>query len=186
MDLELNALRAVLAAYREVMDGSWPTLHPSMARKAPHWKSASEEELAAELAGYLRDASQPRSRVRVFWKVTPKLLFGGCNSLFAADAGMAAPDALIGLDDFDLRLPWAPQAAKFRADDEAVYHGEARLDIIEQQTSTEGLRWVRAGKAPIRTTKGPIGILGMYEILEPELGAKLHAAQQRRHAAASR
>lgn len=186
VELGAEELRALLAAYREVMDGSWPTLHPDMARNAAHWPVASRADLQAELAGYIRDASRPTSRVRVFWKLTPELTFGGGNSLFVADAGLSGAEELVGLDDFDPRLPWSRQAAKYREDDEEIYHGRARLDIIERQQSSAGITWVRTGKAPIRTAAGPIGIVGMYEILEPDTGRRLFTAQHQRAVARRR
>ena len=160
MELGAEELRALLAAYREVMDGSWPTLHPDMARNAARWHVASRADLEAELAGYIRDASRPTSRVRVFWKLTPDLIFGRGNSLFAADAGLTRPEELAGLDDFDPGLPWSRQAAKYREDDEEIFHGQARLDIIERQPSSTGITWVRTGKAPILT--------------DPRSGGRLH------------
>jgi hypothetical protein len=173
--------RAVLEAYRQVMAASWPDLHPEMAARATGWASATAEALAEELDDYVRAASAPDCPVRVFWKLTPDYKFGGCNEHFARDAGMAAAD-LIGADDFDRRLPWVHQAAKYRADDEAVVKsGRARLDIIERQKSATGsITWVRVGKAPIQTAAAVIGILGMYELLDQETGRKLFAKQSGR------
>jgi hypothetical protein len=173
--------RAVLAAYQEVMAASWPDLHPEMAARVSGWAVASAEVLAEELDGYVRAASAPDCPVRVFWKLTPDYKFGGCNEHFARDAGMAAAD-LIGADDFDRRLPWVHQAAKYRADDEAVVKsGRARLDIIERQKKATGsITWVRVGKAPIQTAAAVIGILGMYELLDQETGRKLFAKQSGR------
>jgi hypothetical protein len=86
---------------------------------------------------------------------------------------------LIGLEDFDRRLPWGHQAAKYRLDDEAVFKsGTPKLDILERQQSSTGITWVRAGKAPIRRSAGEvIGIFGMYELLDSEAGRKLFAAR---------
>jgi len=173
-----DELRAVLAAYKQVMEASWPTLHPAMAQRAPGWANASEEELQAELNRYLRESARPNGRVRIFWKFGEKLLFGGCNQLFARDAGLPAPADLLGIDDFDPKLPWNRQASKYRADDEQVFRsGTAKLDIVERQDQTAGVHhWLRVGKAPIRTANGAvIGILGMYEVLENDVGRRLYA-----------
>jgi hypothetical protein len=61
-----------------------------------------------------------------------------------------------------------------------VRTGEAKLDIIERQTSTTGtITWVRAGKAPVRDAAGTvIGIFGMYELLDSETGSRLFGDQQ--------
>jgi len=173
--------RAVLVAYQQVMAASWPDLHPEMAARASGWASADAAALERELQGYLRTASAPDCRVRVFWKLTPGYTFGGCNEHFAHDAGLAAAD-MIGIDDFDRRLPWVHQAAKYRADDESVVKsGRPNLNIVERQRSATGaITWVKAGKAPIRTSAGVIGVLGMYELLDAEAGRKAFAEQNKR------
>lgn len=45
MSTGAEELRAILAAYREVKDASWPDLHPRMAKGAPRWAIASEADL---------------------------------------------------------------------------------------------------------------------------------------------
>jgi hypothetical protein len=169
--------RAILMAYKRVMEASWPSLHPAMSARSSAWAAIGETPLQAELAEYLRDASHPDFRVRIFWKTGAGFVFGGCNAAFARDAGFADPAELVGLDDFDERLPWTRQASKYREDDEQVfYSGTPKLDIIERQSQTGSTLWVRAGKAPIQTAHGAIlGILGMYEILDGDVGRKLYA-----------
>jgi hypothetical protein len=168
--------RAILQAYRRVMEASWPDIHPSMAGRAASWGSAAPAELQSELARYLHESSES-GRVRVFWKLGPELVFGGGNALFARDAGVADPAALVGRDDFDERLPWTRQAAKYRDDDEQVfYSGRPRLDIVERQTHADETLWVRVGKAPIVSAEGDvIGVLGMYEVLDKDVGRRLYA-----------
>ena len=158
------------------MEASWPSLHPGMADGPRTWATASAERLDAELTEYLAASARSNS-IRVFWKLGKDFKFGGCNVLFAKDAGFARPSELVGLDDFDRRLPWRHQAAKYRLDDEAVFKsGTPKLDILERQQSATGITWVRAGKAPIRTANGEIiGILGMYELLDAEQGRRLFA-----------
>lgn len=97
--------------------------------------------------------------------------------MFARDAGLASPSDIIGLDDFDRRLPWGHQAAKYRLDNEAVVaSGSPKLDILKRQQSSTGITWVRAGKAPMRNAAGEIiGIFGMYELLDAEKGGRLFA-----------
>ena len=171
-------VRAVLAAYKVVMEASWPTLHPTLAQRSRNWPAASEAELQSELEQYLRESSQVGGRVRIFWKFGDKFLFGGCNLLFARDAGLSSPADLLGIDDFDEKLPWVRQAPKYRADDEQVYRsGQPKLDIIERQGQAEGSHhWLRVGKTPIRNAEGGvIGILGMYEVLENDVARRLYA-----------
>ncbi|MGQ0642692.1 MAG: PAS domain-containing protein [Gemmatimonadaceae bacterium] len=153
-----------------------------MPLRAPRWASASDEDLQAELDGYVAEASVPDCPVRVFWKLGQDFTFAGCNEQFARDAGMTRKE-LIGLTDFDRRLPWRMQAAKYRTDDERVYQsGEADLDIVERQQSAAGsITWVRAGKAPIQDADGTaLGILGMYELLDAERGPQLYAQRRRK------
>jgi hypothetical protein len=175
MENSADELRAILSAYRQVAAASWPDLNPTMASRAARWSSASAAELRSELEGYLREVAPPRSNVRVMWKTGPKYLFGGCNELFAKDAGLK-PSELVGTDDFDKRLPWRHQAAKYRRDDETVVKtGKANLDIVERQESTAGeMTWVRAGKAPLKLADGTtFGVLAMYEIVDAASGRSL-------------
>src|SRR5829696_4700862 len=175
MQNSADELRAILSAYQQVAAASWPDLNPGMKSRAARWSSASADELQQELDGYLREVAPPRSNVRVMWKTGPKFLFGGCNELFAKDAGLK-PSELIGTDDFDKRLPWRHQAAKYRRDDETVAKtGKASLDIIERQESTGGeMTWVRAGKAPLKLADGTsFGILAMYEVVDAATGRTL-------------
>lgn len=180
MGMTAEQVRGVLAAYQQVVVASWPTLHPAMAANAKAWSTASPEALEGELQDYLHVASNAPSPVRVFWKLLPGYTFGGCNDGFARDAGLTVAD-MIGHDDFDKRLPWVHQAAKYRSDDESVVKsGQARLDIVERQREASGqITWVRVGKTPIRTAAGVIGVLGAYEVLDAKTGHKLFAEKSR-------
>jgi hypothetical protein len=90
-----NELRAIPAAYKQVMEASWPRLHPAMAARSARWATAGESDLKRELNEYLSQASAPGCRVRVFWKVLPGFVFGGCNAPMAADAGLRSPSEMI-------------------------------------------------------------------------------------------
>jgi hypothetical protein len=175
-------LRAILEAYRTVRKASWPQLHPAMEERAARWPLSDEAELRAELEGYLKETAAPNCSVRVFWKRGPSFLFGGVNGHFAHDAGLSASD-LLGTDDFDSRLPWSAQAAKYRADDKEVLEsGTAKLDILERQTSPSGaVFWVHVGKAPIRSAGGAVvGVFGMYELIDDKTAQKLFFARSQR------
>jgi hypothetical protein len=176
MASRVEELRAVLQTYREVKSASWPSLHPQMAQRAAQWPLTDEAKLEAELQGYLAEATAQPSPVRVFWKLGPGFVFGGCSEQFARDAGLPSAAAVVGLDDFSQKLPWAAQAAKYRADDKEVYDsGQAKLDILERQTSGTGaVQWVRVGKAPVKAADGRvIGILGMYEMMDEKSARKI-------------
>jgi len=180
---DADELRAILEAYRTVKKASWPELHLAMEQRAARWPLADEAELRAELEGYLKETAAPNCSVRVFWKLGPKFLFGGVNGHFAHDAGLSASD-LLGADDFDSRLPWSAQAAKYRADDKEVFDsGTAKLDILERQTSPSGVVfWVHVGKAPIRSARGAVvGVLGMYELVDDKTAQKLFFERSQRH-----
>lgn len=180
MTATAEQLKGVLAAYQQVVSASWPHLHPEMAAHSANWPSATPEALERELQGYIRAAGSSANSVRVFWKFLPNYRFGGCNDQFAHDGGLTPPD-LVGHDDFDKRLPWVHQAAKYRADDEAVVKsGQPKLDIVERQREATGvITWVRVGKTPIRTKDGVIGVLGAYEVLDAKTGHRLFAEKSR-------
>ena len=173
--LDVAGLRALLETYKQVALASWPDMHAGLEQRSAGWGSASQADLQAEIDRLIRESSAPEVTVRVFWKLGADYRFGGCNRQFAQDAGMSEPRELVGLDDFDKRIPWRMQASKYRTDDqEIVKTAVPKLDIVERQQSTTGITWVRAGKAPIRLSDGKvIGVLGMYEILDPAVGRRL-------------
>jgi hypothetical protein len=180
--MSADEVKGVLVAYRTVMEASWPNLHPAMKARAALWPAASETALQAELREYIREASQPTCKVRVFWKIGPQFAYAGGNAHYATDAGFANIADLIGINDFHEKVPWKAQAAKFRKDDREVFDsGVAKLDILERQDSASGTVWVRVGKAPIRNGSGVvIGILGIYELLDEGLATKMYLDRARR------
>ena len=181
MKVGADELRAILRAYKQVVDASWRDLHPAMASRAGLWNTATEAELRKELDGYLHDSSRSDRAVRVFYKLGTGLVFAGCNEHFARDAGLPLSE-VVGLDDFSDKIPWAAQAAKYRADDrEVVDTNAAKLDILERQTAKSGVvTWVHVGKAPITNAAGSVlGILGMYEILDDKTAQRLFLERSR-------
>src|SRR6185369_1675864 len=128
----------------------------------------SAEELRAILAAYqlVAAASWP--------DLNPTMKSRAARWATASAAELKSE--LDGTDDFDKRLPWRHQAAKYRRDDEGVVKsGKANLDIIERQESGNGeTSWVRVGKAPIKLANGTsIGVLGMYEVVDAATGRSL-------------
>ncbi|MCA9170124.1 MAG: PAS domain-containing protein, partial [Planctomycetales bacterium] len=99
----------------------------------------------------------------VFWK-DRQSQYLGCNDVFASCAGLANPEDIIGLSDFD--LPWTREEAEgYRADDrEVMASGLTKLHIIESQLNAEGERtWLDTSKVPLRNSDGDvIGVLGIY------------------------
>ena len=100
--------------------------------------------------------------VRVFWK-DKNLVYLGCNTLFAQDAGLADPKDIIGKDDY--QMVWRDQAELYRGDDRQVIEsGGSKLLVEEPQTTPEGKTiTLLTSKLPLRSSKGEIiGVLGMY------------------------
>ena len=175
----VDELLGVLRAYKVVRDASWLDLSPTMNARAAHWSAMGAGELEAELAHFLREASGTERPERVFWKLGRDLAFGGCNQHFAADAGFARPADLVGLTDFDSRLPWQRQAAKYRADDEEVVRSrQPKLNILERQETPGGMVFVLVSKAPVLLKDGsPAGILGIYGVVDNKRASQIYAQQ---------
>ncbi len=100
--------------------------------------------------------------VRVFWK-DKNLVYLGCNSVFARDAGFADPKDIVGKDDY--QLAWRDQAELYRGvDRQVIESGGSKFLIEEPQTTPEGNTiTLLTSKVPLRSSKGEItGILGTY------------------------
>ena len=100
--------------------------------------------------------------VRVFWK-DKNLVYLGCNTAFARDAGFADPKDIIGKDDY--QMVWRDQAELYRGDDRQVIEsGCSKFLIEEPQTTPEGNTiTLLTSKIPLRNSKGEIsGVLGTY------------------------
>lgn len=100
--------------------------------------------------------------VRVFWK-DRNLVYLGCNAIFAHDAGFAAPDNIVGKDDYQMK--WSAQAESYRNDDRQVIEsGQPKLLIEEQQTTPDGSSIaLLTNKIPLLNGDGEIsGVLGTY------------------------
>jgi PAS domain S-box-containing protein len=98
---------------------------------------------------------------RVFWKDV-SLVYMGCNTTFARDAGFDDPKDIIGKDDYEL-MP--EQAELYRKDDfEVLRTGQPKLFIEEPQTTKQGdTIYLLTSKAPLRNSKGEIsGVVGTY------------------------
>ncbi len=100
--------------------------------------------------------------VRVFWK-DKDLVYLGCNTMFAQDAGFADPKDIKGKDDY--QMGWRDQIELYRADDRQVIEsGLPKLLIEEPQTTPEGNTiTLLTSKIPLRNSEGKIiGVLGTY------------------------
>ena len=100
--------------------------------------------------------------VGVFWK-DKNLVFLGCNTIFAHDAGFADPKDIIGKDDY--QMVWRDQAELYCGDDyQVIESGVSKLLIEEPQTTPEGNTiTVLTSRIPLRSSTGEIvGVLGTY------------------------
>jgi PAS domain S-box-containing protein len=102
--------------------------------------------------------------VGVFWK-DRNSMYRGCNAFFAANAGLQAPEEIIGKSDYE--LPWKEHEAEaYIADDrEVIDSGAAKLHYEETQYTADGrLTWVRTSKMPLKDVQDHIiGVLGTFE-----------------------
>lgn len=99
----------------------------------------------------------------VFWK-DKDLRFQGCNSIFAAVAGLKSPRDLVGKTDYD--MPWKEHGDAYRADDaEVMSSRKSRLDLEERNVNSAGEEsWVMTSKVPVMNKQGEIvAVLGMFE-----------------------
>ena len=99
---------------------------------------------------------------RVFWK-DKNLVYLGCNTVFARDAGFAGPKDMIGKNDN--QMVWREQAEAYRRDDwQVIESGQPKLLIEESQTTPAGKTiTLLSSKLPLRDAKGKIiGMLGTY------------------------
>ena len=100
--------------------------------------------------------------VRVFWK-DKNLVYLGCNTAFARDAGFADSKDVVGKDDY--QMVWRDQAELYRSDDRQVIEsGGSKLLIEEPQTTPEGNTiTLLTSKMPLLSSHGEIiGVLGTY------------------------
>jgi PAS domain S-box-containing protein len=100
--------------------------------------------------------------VRVFWK-DKNLVYLGCNTAFARDAGFADSKDVVGKDDY--QMGWRDQAELYSSDDRQVIEsGGSKLLIEEPQTTPEGdTITLLTSKMPLLSTTGEIiGVLGVY------------------------
>jgi PAS domain S-box-containing protein len=98
----------------------------------------------------------------VFWK-DRNLVYLGCNTAFARDAGFAGPKDMIGKNDN--QMVWREQAEAYRRDDwQVIESGQPKLLIEESQTTPAGKTiTLLSSKLPLRDFKGKIiGMLGTY------------------------
>jgi PAS domain S-box-containing protein len=100
---------------------------------------------------------------RIFWKDRAGRYLG-CNRVFAQDAGLDDPAAIVGLTDRDLL--WRNQAETFQTGDRTVV--ETGVPLLAQEEEIPGpdgqRRWVRTNRIALRDSEGlVIGVLGSHD-----------------------
>ncbi|MGZ0655496.1 transporter substrate-binding domain-containing protein [Coraliomargarita sp. W4R72] len=101
--------------------------------------------------------------VRIFWK-DKDLVYLGCNTVFAQDAGLADPQEIIGKDDYMIAWQRAQADAFRNVDRQVIESGCAKLLIEESQTTSSGKTvTLLTSKIPLRDAHGEIsGMIGVY------------------------
>jgi len=101
--------------------------------------------------------------IRIFWKdMTGRYI--GANKLFLQDANLNSESDIIGKNDFD--MVWSKEAELYIADDkQVVQSGQPKLNIIEEQTQSDGKKVIiETSKVPLKNSRGEtIGLLGVYQ-----------------------
>ena len=100
----------------------------------------------------------------IFWKDRHSTYLGA-NQAFSENAGLASPDLIVSLSDYD--LPWTQEEADwYQTCDQRVMDNDCpELHILETQLRADGKRtWLDTNKVPLHDPNGNvIGILGTYE-----------------------
>jgi PAS domain S-box-containing protein len=117
----------------------------------------------------------------VFWK-DRELKYLGCNSAFAAIAGLQSPDEIIGKSDFD--MPWTCEQSKGqRESDQQIIDQNRHQSNIEERLSdpTGRERTILTSKVPLLDVDNDVvGMIGIFQDISDRklLEAQLAQAQK--------
>ncbi|MGJ8682096.1 sensor histidine kinase, partial [Paraglaciecola sp.] len=112
---------------------------------------------------------------RVFWK-NKQSFYLGCNKAFSDDAGLADPEEITGVTDFDI---FPQEAELYRSDDaNTMITREHLISSEEPQTHQDGTTiWLRTSKRPIISSLDRVvGVVGTYDDI-----TQLKTVQQELH-----
>ena len=108
----------------------------------------------------------------IYWK-DRNLVYIGCNSNFAVDAGFQNPEDIIGKTDDQLN--WNPDALNFqkRSDQCVMETGNPQCHIMEPRQKGSRTVWLDTSKIPLYDFTGKvIGVLGIYQDVTEQMNAQ--------------
>ena len=120
--------------------------------------------------------------VAIFWK-DKNLIYIGCNTLFANNAGLKEPKDIIGKSDYD--LGWKnTHAESLRELDERVlkenkgfYH-----DTLQIELASGNVIWADVNRLPLHDIEGSVvGILGTYDDITERKNTEDELKKYREH-----
>jgi PAS domain S-box-containing protein len=118
----------------------------------------------------------------IFWK-DRNSVYLGCNKLFAAAAGLAHPEQIVG--KVDRELPWTPEETEFytMCDRRVMENDKAELHIAETLVRADGKKtWIDTCKIPLHDEHGRVcGITGTIEDITERKQAVEELLQHRNH-----
>jgi two-component system cell cycle sensor histidine kinase/response regulator CckA len=133
-----------------------------MERDTPEQLHAAEAATSSERMLRLVMDNIPQG---VFWK-DRESRYLGCNEVVARVWGLASPEAIVGLTDYELAGLTREQADYFIACDRAVMdQNQAEYGIIEEATLADGSTvWLETNKIPLLDESGTVtGVLGTWQ-----------------------
>jgi diguanylate cyclase (GGDEF)-like protein/PAS domain S-box-containing protein len=111
---------------------------------------------------------------RIYWK-NRLSEYMGCNASFAKEAGLASPQDVKGLTDFD--LPWRSDATDARRRDKQAMtsnNGHITYEHPAYFEQASEVRWYAKTKMPLRDPNGDvIGVLALHEDITTRKAAEL-------------
>ncbi len=138
----------------EIITGAYGTLTDITERKLAEEKLLESKQIIEGIINTIP--------ARVFWK-DKNLVYMGCNTAFAADAGFTDTKDMIGKDDF--QFLWHEEAEMYRSDDKEVIETRQPKVNIEEQLKTADGKTISllTSKTPLLNSNGEVsGILGAF------------------------
>ncbi len=174
----------ILTAVRELVARCWPA-EPALVAidRALEAATASQDEdqFGATMDGIFRLVQAEYPGVHFWWKNEDSHFLGACSQ-FVTASSITKATLLSGINDTDVRLPWARQGAHYVRDDRDIFWSQsAKLDILERQSRVDGdWVWLRTSKVPYAHTEGSHGgTVGGFEAINNAAAMALRNAKQK-------